>query len=142
MKEKILFVCRGNVGRSQMAEALLNRHSKKYTASSAGTKLSGPEQTLESLLPKTEHVLAVMKEEGIDISKKKRKVLTREMLEKFRRIILTIDENDPLPDFLEKAKHIEVWETEDPKGKNREKTREIKEHIKRKILELEKRDTL
>ena len=33
---KVLFVCNGNVGRSQAAEAYFNRLSKKNTAISAG----------------------------------------------------------------------------------------------------------
>ena len=138
MKEHILFVCRGNVGRSQMAEALLNKHSEKYIASSAGTKLSGPEQTIESLLPKTEHVLAVMKEEGVDISQHKRKQITPEMIQKFKKIILTIDQHDPVPDFLKIAGNTEIWETEDPKGKDLDRTREIKDSLKKRIIQMEK----
>jgi protein-tyrosine-phosphatase len=41
---KILLVCRGNVARSQMAEALLKKEG--FEVQSAGTKLSGPEQPL------------------------------------------------------------------------------------------------
>ena len=128
----MFFICRGNVGRSQMAEALMQRLSpNSIKVSSAGTQLSGPEQTIESLQPKTDHVIAVMDEEGIDVRKKVRKQLTEEMLKDADFIIFTIDEHDPVPSFVEKYPH-EIWNIEDPKGKNLEETRKIKNQIKEK----------
>ena len=60
---KILFLCRGNVGRSQMAEALFRKQfGDKYEVISAGTKLSGPEEPISNLTPAINEVLEVMKE--------------------------------------------------------------------------------
>ena len=39
---KVLFVCRGNVGRSQMAEAYYNFFTKSNMATSAGTDPTTP----------------------------------------------------------------------------------------------------
>lgn len=58
---EILFVCKGNVGRSQIAEALFRKHAgKDLEILSAGTKLSGPEQPIRELVPAIQEVLDVM----------------------------------------------------------------------------------
>jgi len=63
----ILFLCRGNVGRSVLGEYLYNELAETAKAVSAGTQLSGPEETLEDLWPQTEFVLEVLAEENIDL---------------------------------------------------------------------------
>ena len=131
---KIIFICRGNVGRSQMAEALLENYDSGHKVYSAGTKLSGPEQTIESLIPKTNNVIEVMDEENINIRQKRRIQITAETSREFERIILTIDENDPVPEFLKNNSKVEIWNIKDPKGKNLKETRDIKNLIKKKIL--------
>lgn len=132
---KIIFICRGNVGRSQMAEALFRKTNiKDYEVSSAGTRLSGPEQTIESLMPKTKNVISVMDEEGVDIRKNTRVQISEEFSRSCDRIILTIDENDPVPEYLKNNPKVEIWNIDDPKGKSVQETREIKNIIKEKIL--------
>ena len=75
----VLFVCVGNAGRSQMAEAFFNHlASGKDKAMSAGTK---PASAVD---PRT---IDVMREVGIDISGNKPKALTMEMLEQADRVI-------------------------------------------------------
>jgi protein-tyrosine-phosphatase len=75
----ILFVCKGNSGRSQMAEAFLNHFCKSVKALSAGVE---PD---EKIHPWT---IQVMQEVGIDVSQHKPKPLTEEMMEKADKIIL------------------------------------------------------
>ncbi len=133
---KILFVCRGNVGRSQMAEVLLRKLTDKFEVSSAGTKLSGPEQSLQDLSPATDVVITSMKEEGLDISANIRKQLTQEMATVADRIILTIDENDPVPDYLVNNPKVEIWNIPDPKGLDLEATSKIRDLIKVKVKDL------
>ena len=97
---KFLFVCRGNVGRSQMAEALFRKMTNgKYEVSSAGTKLSGPEQKLKEFSG-AETLIACVKEEGIDVSENIRKQVTENMAADADKIILVIDETDPVPEYL------------------------------------------
>ena len=62
-KTKILLICKHNSGRSQIAEAYLNKHYGEYViAESAGLE---PSASVDPL------VIEVMKEEGFDLSKKK-----------------------------------------------------------------------
>lgn len=90
---KILFICRGNVGRSQIAEALFKKEvGDSVLVYSAGTKLSGPEQAIGELTPGINNVIDVMNEIGIDISKNIRKQVTEDMAKDADKIILVVDE--------------------------------------------------
>lgn len=132
-KLKILFICKGNVGRSQIAEALFKKkYAKTYEVSSAGLKLSGPEQPIAELIPNVKEVLDVMNEEGIDVSKSVRVQLTDKIAENADVIVVLIEDGEALPDYLEFQKVIR-WNIADPKGKDLEFTRNIKDEIKNHI---------
>ncbi len=60
----VLFICEGNVGRSQMAEGLFNHFSLSNKAISAGVIDIGSKY---NYLPR-EDIVKAMKEKGIDIS--------------------------------------------------------------------------
>ena len=79
-KKLILFVCKGNSGRSQMAEAFFNHLSRSRKSISAGIE---PDKKIH---PWT---IKVMEEVGIDVSKQKPKKLTKEMMERVDKIIVT-----------------------------------------------------
>ncbi len=131
---KILFVCRGNVGRSQMAEALFKKYIKgDYSISSAGTKLSGEECPLVDL-PLAENVIDVIKEEGIDVSQNYRNQLTEEIFNKADKVVLVVDDADPLPDYVIGRDKVIRWSVPDPKGTTLERHREILNQIKKLIL--------
>ena len=72
-EKTILFVCVENAGRSQIAEGLFNNKyaPKGYRAISAGTR---PVSQINPL------AIEVMKEVGIDISGRKSKIITEEMI--------------------------------------------------------------
>ena len=75
----VLFVCVGNSGRSQMAEAFFNQLANgKARAISAGTK---PAANVEPT------VVKVMKEVGIDVSGNKPKPLTPEMIDQANLVV-------------------------------------------------------
>lgn len=132
---KILFVCKGNVGRSQMAEALYKIYGKgDHKVSSAGIKLSGPEQPLKEL-PLGFNVTDVIKEEGLDITEFVRKQLTPEMVKDADKVVLLLEEGDMLPDFLQNNPKIVRWSVPDPKGTDLENHRKVKDQIKALILE-------
>lgn len=123
-----LFVCVGNSGRSQMAEAFFNQMAKgKALALSAGTRPA------DKVLPT---VIDAMHEVGIDISANKPKALTLEMIEKADRVITMgcgADAGGLCPaSFTE----TEDWALEDPKGKSIEQVRKIRDEIKERIIKL------
>lgn len=128
---KILFICKGNVGRSQIAEAL---YKKKFGAEaevfSAGSALSGPEQPIGELIPTIKEVLGVMSEEGIDVSMYVRKQMTEAMVNDADKIIAIVEDEVELPEYLSSTPKLVRWNIEDPKGKDLETTRKIKNQIK------------
>lgn len=117
---KILFVCRGNVGRSQMAEALFSKLAPQHEVLSVGTKLSGPEQSLEELRPATDIVIDAMKEIGIDVSNYRRKEITKDMADSADKIVMVVDERDSVPDYLLNNPKVITWDVLDPKGQTLE----------------------
>jgi protein-tyrosine-phosphatase len=122
----VIFVCVGNAGRSQMAEAFFNQAAGgKARALSAGTK---PASAVD---PRT---IEVMREVGIDISRNKPKAPTMEMLEQADRVITMgcgVEGVCPAS-FVE----TEDWQLEDPKGKSIEDVRRIRDEIRAKVLKL------
>jgi ACR3 family arsenite transporter len=124
----ILFVCVGNSGRSQMAEAF----AKKYglSASSAGTI---PAKTVNPV------VVQLMQEKGIDIASNKPKMLTNEMIEKASLVVTmgcSVEAACPRPMLAEMQKKLVDWSLEDPKGKPVEEIRGIRDEIERLVVEL------
>ena len=122
----VLFVCVGNSGRSQMAEAFFNHLAKeKAKALSAGTE---PASTVDPT------VIKLMKEVGIDISGNKPKPLTPEMIDQANLVItMGCGAEAACP-----ASWVETrdWGLEDPKDKPIEKVREIRDEIKTRVLNL------
>jgi arsenate reductase len=125
MTKTVLFVCVGNSGRSQMAEAFFNRLSKTWKAISAGTK---PDEQIHS------YTVLVMKEVGLELGKQKPKLLTHEIMERADRIVAMGCGIDVFPaDCLSK---VEDWKTEEPYGKPIEKVREIRDEIDKRVQRL------
>ncbi len=121
--KKVLFVCVGNAGRSQMAEAFFNHLAGgKAQAFSAGTS---PASTLDPT------AVELMKEVGIDISGKHPKKLTLDMLEQADKVITMgcgVEQACPVT-----LTETEDWGLEDPKGKSVEKVREIRDEIQKRM---------
>jgi len=125
----VLFVCIGNAGRSQMAEAFLNQLAEgKARAISAGTQ---PADDIDS------QVVEVMREVGLDIGMNKPKALTLKMLEQADRVVtMGCGAEGVCPaSFVE----TEDWQLEDPKGKTLDEVRRIRDEIKAKVVEILKR---
>jgi arsenate reductase len=122
----ILFVCVHNSGRSQMAEAFFNHYSRdKVAATSAGT------QPAAQVNPT---VVQVMREVGIDISRRTPKGLTLEMMESADRVISMgcgVEESCPAG-----VVPMEDWGIDDPEGRPVEDVRRIRDEIKRRVLKL------
>ncbi len=122
----VVFVCVGNSGRSQMAEAFFNHFAKgKAKAISAGT---------EPAPAVSRTAIEAMREVGIDISENKPKWLTPEMLDQASLVItMGCGAEAACP-----ASWVETrdWDLEDPRDKPIEKVREIRDEIKTRVLEL------
>ena len=122
--KKILFVCVENAGRSQMAEAFAKAYgTTRIEAASAGTMPSNEVNPI---------VVRVMQEKGIDLSVKKPKLITNQMVQEADVMIVmgcSADGFCPAP-LLDK---VVDWGIEDPKGKPIEKVREIRDEIERKV---------
>jgi len=122
MKPSVLFVCRHNTGRSQMAEAYV-RHfvGADVIIASAGT--------IAADVPDP-RVVAVMAEDGIDISAARPKLLDAEHLAVADRIITMGCDVEGLPRI------DDDWALPDPKGQPIERVREIRDMVKAKARRL------
>jgi protein-tyrosine-phosphatase len=126
-KKTILFVCVENAGRSQMAEGFFKKYAPEgFVPASAGTKPISQTNPL---------AIRVMNEIGIDISKQKPKDLSEDMMRNSDKIInMGCMDNNFCPTlFIPK---VIDWGIEDPKGKQIEQVREIRDEIERRIKEL------
>ncbi len=128
---KILFVCHGNVGRSQMAEAYYNFFSKTEDAFSAGTDPTTPERYPAP----AQKIIDVMSEEGIDVSNKKVSLIKESDVEIADKIYVICDRS-LCPDFLAESEKATFWEIEDPYKMDVDDTRNIRDQIKVKVQEL------
>ena len=123
----VLFICRGNVGRSQMAEAFFNRMSEKNHAFSAGTRALKHEG--RRLSEFAGNVVKCMAALGYDLSDKHPKQLTREMAERADMVVSMTDKKD-LPGYARNSPKLVLWDVEDAKGRSYEFHCRIRDRVK------------
>lgn len=106
---EVLFVCIGNINRSQIAEAIYNRLSKSGHAKSAGLS---PRRAGISLAKEHNNPVEVMKVEGYDLSKAKIKRVTKKMVDAADKTVLICKPKNlvDVPDFLKDRPGIEFWD--------------------------------
>ena len=121
----VLFVCVHNAARSQMAEALFNEMTR-----GGHLGISTGSQPSERVNP---DAVKVMAELGIDISDKRLKRLTAEMVERADKVIIMGCGEEVYPVV---PKEIQDWQLEDPEGQTIEKVREIRDQIRDKVRQL------
>jgi len=126
--KKILFVCSGNVGRSQMAEAFYNYFTKSKNAFSAGTDPNTP----KSYLKMPHEICQIMLEEGIDVSNQKIKTINEHFVEDAK-IIYIMCEKECCPDFLINSNKIIYWKIKDPFKTSLDEMKKIRDQIKIKV---------
>jgi arsenate reductase len=122
----VIFACVHNAGRSQMAAALFNKlaNPEKARALSAGTSPG------ERVHPE---VVAVMREQGIDVSGARPRKLTPELASEAQ-LLITMGCGDECP-FVPGLR-TEDWPLEDPKGRPLERVREIRDEIRLRVEDL------
>lgn len=127
--KKILFVCVENAGRSQMAEAFARVCGRgKTEAHSAGTI---PAKELNPV------VVQAMNEKGIDLSNNRPKIITEEMVSEADLIVtMGCSIEQSCPALFLKGKKLVDLDLEDPKGKSKEKVREIRDDIEERVKKL------
>jgi len=124
--DRVVFACRHNAGRSQMAAAFfaLLADPARAQAVSAGTTPG------EHVHPE---VAAVMSEVGVDLSSARPQRLTTE-LAAGAKLLITMGCGEECPyvpgvDILD-------WSLQDPKGQPLERVREIRDEVRRRVANL------
>jgi arsenate reductase (thioredoxin) len=120
----VLFVCTQNAGRSQMAQALFERHAPEdVRAESAG---ADPTDRVHPV------VAEAMREIGIDVSDRRPKKLTLEMqLHADWAITLACGAKCPYVPSV-----VEDWDVSDPAGRPIEEVRLIRDEIEQRVTDL------
>ena len=122
MKKLVLFVCRHNTGRSQMAEAYLRKFAgADVEVSSAGIV---PAERPEPV------VVEAMAEDGLDISGARPKLLDPSVAQRANLIITMGCDVQGAPRI------DDDWGLPDPKGETLERVREIRDLVKAKAQDL------
>lgn len=127
----ILFVCVHNAGRSQMAAAIFNDLARKLDIPISG--VSAGTDPSDHVHP---NVVGVMDEWGIDLSENQPQLLTNDMAESARRVITMGCEVDEAACPALFLKDVEDWGLPDPAGKGLDETRELRDEIYRKVIDL------
>lgn len=122
---QVLFVCVENAGRSQMAAALLKQHADgEVRARSSGSE---PAEEINPV------VVEAMREVGIDLSEKSPSPLRQGQVEEADTIV-TMGCGDACP--VLPGKTYTDWDLEDPKGKDIEAVRRIRDEIDERVQAL------
>lgn len=121
-KPSVLFVCIHNAGRSQMAAAYL-----RHLAGDRIEVLSAGSAPADHLNPAA---IAVMLEEGIDMSAETPKILTEVAVEAAD-VVVTMGCGDTCPFYP--GKRYEDWKLDDPAGRGIEAVRPIRDDIRRRV---------
>jgi arsenate reductase (thioredoxin) len=113
------FVCIGNAGRSQMAQALYERLGGE--ARSAG---SYPERELHP------EVIEVMRELGVDLSDRRPRAIEQDDVE-WADVVVTMGCGDACP-VLPGKRYLD-WNLPDPVGRPVEEVRALRDDIQRRV---------
>ena len=133
---KVLFVCRANSGRSQMAMELYNRHYPRE-AESAGTKVDEPGQLLAER-PTARSAIEAMKQIGIDMSANRRRQLTPGMLDHYDHVVV-LAETKSIPAYLNTWPAAEMWHIEDTRRDGLARAAIVRDYLDQRIVELAQR---
>jgi protein-tyrosine-phosphatase len=126
----VLFICNGNVARSQEA-ALYFDHFKASPADSATS--AGLNPIIGK--PINPAVVESMAEDGISMDGCYRKLLTPEMVAAAGHIVSFV-EIEKLPDYAQSHPGLDFWDVPDPRYQDADFHRQIRDDIKKRVKNL------
>jgi arsenate reductase len=121
-KPTVLFVCVHNAGRSQMAAGYL-----QHLAGDRIQVLSAGSEPGDRVNPVA---VEAMREEGIDVTHERPKVLTTEAVQRSD-VVVTMGCGDACPFYP--GKRYEDWELDDPAGQPIEAVRRVRDEIRGRV---------
>ncbi len=135
---KVLFICKGNWFRSQMAAAIYNTLTATKDADSAGTYTGSPDEPEGRVISeamKSPCFFEVMEKHGMYIRNNKSKKLLPKMLAEYSTVI-SMAEEPYIPDFLRKNKKVIWWDVENPDHITKMIAEDIYEKVYKLVYEL------
>ncbi len=114
--QKVLFICKGNWFRSQMAAAIYNKLTNTHNADSVGTYVGAsdePEGLIISDAIQSLYFFELMESHGMYIRDNRSRKLLPEMLDKYE-VIVSMAEEPFIPDFLKQNTKVIRWNVENP----------------------------
>lgn len=125
--KKVMFVCKKNSRRSQMAEGFTRVLGEgKIAVVSSGLASSEVDQI----------TVEVMSEIGIDISNQTSKPLSDFHPEDFDAVISLCGCGVNLPEAWVLREVFEDWQLDDPEGESKETFRRVRDEVKERVLKL------
>ena len=109
---RVLFICSGNVFRSQIAEAFFGKSSKKNSAISAGIEARKLHHAGKKLERECPLVVQLMAEVGIDVSESQSKQMIKSTA-KTADVVVWLTNTDDIPGYLKGDKRLRVWHVSD-----------------------------
>jgi len=135
---KILFICKNNQFRSQMAASIYNQITGTNDADSAGTFVGSadvPEGTIIEKYFRSPDFFELMEANGMDIRKNLTKKLLPQMIDNAS-VVISMAEEPFIPDFLRNNNKVIWWKVENPAFASREVSETIFSQIKNLIKEI------
>jgi len=125
--KKVMFVCKKNSRRSQMAEGFARTIGEgKIAVTSSGLEASAVDPT----------TVEVMSEVGIDISNQTSKPLSDFNPEDYNAVISLCGCGVNLPEAWVLREVFQDWQLDDPEGESVDKFREVREQVKERVEKL------
>ncbi|MCR4263963.1 MAG: hypothetical protein NUV98_04575 [Candidatus Roizmanbacteria bacterium] len=137
---KILFICKNNQFRSQMAAAIYNKITSTNDADSAGTYVGSvevPDGSNVKQYFRTTDFFEFMEENGMNVRNNRTKKLLPEMIENAS-VVVSMAEEPFIPGYLRNSKKVLWWKVENPPFATREVTKKTFSQIKSLIDKLNK----
>ncbi len=125
--KKVMFVCKKNSRRSQMAEGFANKFGAgKIVVSSSGLAAS----TVDPVS------VQVMEEIGIDISQQNSKALNEFNPEDYDAVISLCGCGVNLPEAWVLREVFEDWQLDDPEGESIDTFKRVRDQVKERVIKL------